>query len=297
MKKISLLLLLILFVCSSCSRLDRLNLVKEKLEVSDDFNDILALKYLNYSDILKKNYDYISSSYFAELGLEAYYRKNKFSLKLDDVMKDTEPEVLANLYFLFNCWMYFETQNKNLGEATICKDSFVKITNMLEKNRNVVLHDKVNSLNNKDGGVEFLTNEEELYFLQFAKQKVINIYFDYDNYKLNPESITKLSSVLKYINKLDTDYKIAVVGHADRAGRVIYNNTLARKRASTVYNVLVKNGVPKEFVDVSSLSSRSAKVLTRQGEKNQLNRRVEIIIDTEYRALDLNPQVLRISQR
>lgn len=290
-------MLLILFVCSSCSRLDRLNLVKEKLEVSDDFNDILALKYLNYSDILKKNYDYISSSYFAELGLEAYYRKNKFSLKLDDVMKDTEPEVLANLYFLFNCWMYFETQNKNLGEATICKDSFVKITNMLEKNRNVVLHDKVNSLNNKDGGVEFLTNEEELYFLQFAKQKVINIYFDYDNYKLNPESITKLSSVLKYINKLDTDYRIAVVGHADRAGRAIYNNTLARKRANTVYNVLVKNGVPKEFIDVSSLSSKSAKVLTRQGEKNQLNRRVEIIIDTEYRTLDLNPQVLRISQR
>lgn len=297
MKKISLLLLLVLFIFSSCSRLDRLNLVKEELEASNDFNDILALKYLNYSDVLKKNYDYVSSSYFAGLGLDAYYRKNKFSLKLDDVMKDTEPETLANLYFLFNCWMYFETQNKNLGEATICKDSFVKITNMMEKNRNVVLQDKINSLNNKDGEIDFLTNEEELYFLQFAKQKVINIYFDYDNYKLNPESVTKLSSVLKYINKLDTDYKIAVIGHADRVGRAIYNNTLARKRANTVYNVLVKNGVPKEFIDVSSLSSKSAKVLTRQGEKNQLNRRVEIIIDTEYRSLDVSPQVLKMSQK
>lgn len=293
MKKISLLLLLILVVFPSCSRLDRLNIVKKELETSDNFNDILALKYLNYSDILKKNYDYISSSYFAGLGLDAYYRKNKFSLKLDDTMKNTEPETLADLYFLFNCWMYFETQNKNLGEATICKDSFIKITNMLEKNKNIALEEKVNLLDD-DNNNEFLTNEEELYFLQFAKQKIINIYFDFDNYKLNPESITKISSVLKYINKLDTDYKITVIGHADRVGRAIYNNTLARRRANTVYNVLVKNGVPREFIDVSSLSSKSAKVLTRRGEKNQLNRRVEIIIDTEYKSLDVTPQVLKL---
>ena len=296
MKRISLLLLLILIVCPSCSRLDRLGLIKDELETSDNFNDILALKYLRYSDILKKNHDYISSSYFAGLGLDAYYRKNKFSLKLDETLKDTKPETLADLYFLFNCWMYFETQNKNLGEATICKDSFVKITNMLEKNKNVVLHDKINS--SSDGeNIEFLTEEEELFFFQFAKQKVINIYFDYDNYRLNPESTTKLSAILKYINKLDSDYKIAVVGHADRVGRAIYNNTLARRRANTVYNVLVKNGVPKEFIDVSSLSSKSSKILTRQGEKNQHNRRVEIIIDTNYKNLDVSPQVLRLSNK
>ena len=296
MKRISLLLLLILIICPSCSRLDRLNLVKEELEVSDNFNDILALKYLQYSDILKKNHDYISSSYFAGLGLDAYYRKNKFSLKLDETLKYTKPETLADLYFLFNCWMYFETQNKNLGEATICKDSFVKITNMLEKNKNVVLHDKINSSSDSEN-IEFLTEEEELFFFQFAKQKVINIYFDYDNYRLNPESTTKLSAILKYINKLDSDYKIAVIGHADRVGRAIYNNTLARRRANTVYNVLVKNGVPKEFIDVSSLSSKSSKILTRQGEKNQHNRRVEIIIDTNYKNLDVSPQVLKLSNK
>ncbi|MBO4956550.1 MAG: OmpA family protein [Rickettsiales bacterium] len=294
MKKISLLLLLILFILPSCSRLSRLRRVEAELEISNDFNDILALKYLRYSDILKQNYDYVSSSYFAKLGLEAYYRKSKFSLVLDDTMKDTKPETLADLYFLFNCWLYFETNNKNLGEATICKDSFTKLTNMLEKNKNIALQNKVVAPDEDE--TKFLTKEEELYFIEFAKQKTIDIFFDYDNYKLNPESVVKISSILKYVNELKGDYKISVVGHADRIGKPIYNNTLARRRANTVYNILVKNGIPREFITVESLSSKSPKILTKQNEKNQLNRRVEVIINTDYKTLDLNPQTLKLTQ-
>ena len=271
-KKISLILLL-LFTISSCTYLDRIKKHEAELEQSTDFNDILALKYLRYSDILKRNYDYTSSSYFAKLGLEAYNRKTKFSLVLDDTMKDTRPETLADLYFLFNCWLYFETNNKNIGEATICKDSFVKLTNMLEKNKNIALQNKI--VSPEDEETKFLTREEELYFIDFAKLKTINIFFDFDNYKLNPEALVKLSSILKYVNTLKGDYKISVVGHADRRGKVIYNNTLARRRANSVYNILIKNGIPKEFITVESFSSKSPKVLTRQDEKNQLNRRVE----------------------
>lgn len=294
MKKISLLFLLILITATSCTSLSRLKRLEERLEVSNDFNDILALKYLRYSDVLKRNYDYISSSYFAGLGLDAYHRKSKFSLELDDSMKDTKPETLSDLYFLFNCWVYFETNNKNIGEATICKDSFVKLTNVLEKNKNVVLQNKVVSPDESD--TKFITKEEELYFIEFAKQKTINIFFDYDNYKLNPESVVKISSILKYVNELNVDYKISVIGHADRIGKAIYNNMLARKRANTVYNILIKNGVPRSFINVESLSSRSPKVLTKQDEKNQLNRRVEVIIDTNYKELDINPQPLRLSR-
>ncbi|MBR2141145.1 MAG: OmpA family protein [Rickettsiales bacterium] len=292
MKKISLILLCLLATVS-CTRFSRLKKLESTLEQSNDFNDILALKYLRYSDILKRNYDYTSSSYFAKLGLESYNRKNKFSLVLDDTMKDTKPETLADLYFLFNCWLYFETNNKNIGEATICKDSFTKLTNLLEKNKNIALQNKV--VDEDDDETKFLTKEEELYFIEFSKQKTINIFFDYDNFKLNPEALVKISSVLKYINGLKEDYKVLVVGHADRAGKVIYNNTLARKRANTVYNVLIKNGVPRELVTVESLSSKSPKVLTRQNEKNQLNRRVEITIITDQKSLDLNPQTLKFN--
>lgn len=291
MKKISLLLLLI-FTLSSCSRLSRLRLVESELEASDNFNDILALKYLRYSDVLKRNYDYTSSRYFAKLGLESYQRKNKISLVLDETMKDTRPETLADLYFLFNCWLYYETNNKNLGEATICKDSFTKLNDMLKKNKNVDLQDKI--VDQEENNNKFLTKEEEYNFIKFAKLKTIDIFFDFDNYKLNSESLAKMSAILKYINTLEGDYKIFIIGHADRIGKAIYNNTLARRRANTVYNVLLKNGVPKDFISVTSLSSKSPKVITKRNEKNQLNRRVEIIIDTDYKTLDLNPQPIKL---
>ena len=290
MKKISLFVVVVLLMVS-CTRLGRLARLETEISDSSDFNDILALKYLRYADVLKRNYDYSSSRYFAKLGLDAYNRKKDFSLVLDDTMKDLRPEVLADFYFLFNCWLYFETNNKNLGEATICKDSFIKLTNLIEKNRNISIQNKLVSV--EQDKMKFLTSEEELYFVDFAKNKTIDIFFDYDNYKLNPEGLVKMSSVLKYINTLENDYRITVVGHADRIGRAIYNNTIARRRANTVYNILLKNGVPREFITVDSVSSSTPKVITRQKDKNQLNRRVEIIINTDYKNLDINPEPLK----
>ena len=289
-KRISLIILTILLFVS-CTRLSRLSRLEDDLINSNNFDDILALKYLRYSDILKRNHDYISSRYFAGLGLDAYNRKKDFSLTLDDTMKDLDPETLADLYFFFNCWLYFETNNKNLGEATICKDSFVKLTDTIEKNRNIALQNKLVSA--EDDKTKFLTGEEELYFVDFSKNKTIDIFFDYDNYKLNPDALVKISAILKYINTLKTDYKITVVGHADRIGRAIYNNTIARRRANTVYNILLRNGVPRDFIEVDSVSSSSPNVITRQTDKNQLNRRVEVIINTDYKTLDVTPQPFR----
>lgn len=285
--KILLILFTIIFL-SSCTGFYRLKRIEEQLDNSDNFNDILALKYLRYSYILNKSYDFKSANYFSKLGLQAHKRKSKFSLKLDDSLKDLEPETLANLYFLFNCWLYFETNHKNLGEATICKSSFVKLTNSLQKRKNITLNNKIVELEKKQ--TKFLTKDEELFYLWFAKNKVIDIFFDFDNYKLNPESLTKISSVLKYINDLKSDYKITVVGHTDRIGKAIYNNTLARRRANTVYNILIKNGIPKNLITLESVSSKSPKVITTQNEKNQLNRRVEIIINTDFKEQDLVPQ-------
>lgn len=289
MKRISLIFLLLFLI--SCTRLSRLNRLEKDLINSNNFDDILALKYLRYADILKRNYDYESSSYFAGLGLDAYKRKKDFSLTLDDTMKDLDPETLADLYFLFNCWIYFETNNKNLGEATICKDSFVKLTSLIEKNKNIALQNKI--VSPEEENTKFLTGEEELYFVDFAKNKSIDIFFDYDNYKLNPEALVKISGILKYINTLKGDYKITVIGHADRIGKAIYNNTIARRRANTVYNILLKNGVPRDFIEVESVSSSSPNVITRQTDKNQLNRRVEVVIDTNYKNLDVTPQPFR----
>ncbi len=288
--KISLVLLFIFLI--SCTNFSNTQYLEERLENSNDFNDILTLKYLRYSYILKKNYDYKSANYFSKLAKQAYNRKKDFSLKIDDSLKDIEPERLANLYFLFNCWLYFETNNKNLGEATICKNSFIKESELLEKRKFLTIKQK--SVEAGEKQTKFLTKEEEIYYLNFSKNRIINLYFDFDNYKLNPESLAKVSSILKYINELKEDYKITITGHTDRIGKAIYNNTLARRRANTIYNIFIKNGVPKDLITVTNMSSKSPQIITKPNDKNQLNRRVEVIVDVGYKNQDMLPQPMKL---
>jgi outer membrane protein OmpA-like peptidoglycan-associated protein len=206
-------------------------------------------------------------------------------------MFQQDPNMLADIHFLFNCWFYFETKNRNLGEASICKDTFNKIIAFAEKKRKETLNDKIVTVDKKQE--KFLTKEEEVYFLNIVKNKTIDIEFDYDSYKLNPQAIVKISALLRYLNKLSSDYKITIIGHADRAGKSIYNNTLSRRRATTVYNILNKNGVPKSLIQMEAMSSKSPQIVTKRSDKMQTNRRVEIIINTDYKAQDFNPQPIQ----
>jgi outer membrane protein OmpA-like peptidoglycan-associated protein len=272
----------------SCNRLLLKTIDADYLNNSSDFNDILTLKYLRYSDALYSYGDYRSSEYFAKLARQSNKRKNKISFNVDINMLKQDPNALADLYFLFNCWMYFETNDKNLGEASICKDGFNKIILIAEKKRVESLSDKI--FNEDDEKQKFLTREEEINFLNIAKSNSVDIQFDYDSYKLNPQAIAKINALLKYVNNLKNDYKITIIGHADRAGKVIYNNTLARRRATTVYNILNKNGVPKTLLSIDSVSSKSPNVVTKTNDKMQSNRRVEIIIDPNYKNQDTTPQ-------
>ncbi|MDR2760245.1 MAG: OmpA family protein [Rickettsiales bacterium] len=283
---ISSLLLLICLV--SCGRLRMKTMDIDYLKNSDDFNDILALKYARYSDALFKYRDYKGAERFANLAIDSAKGKNEISFKLDDFLLKQDPNTLADVYFLFNCWLYFETNGRNLGEASICKDAFNKIIFDLEKKRKESLADKITADGKKQQ--KFLTREEEMYFLNILRDKTIDIEFDFDSYKLNPPATVKISALLKYLNSLDGDYKIVIIGHTDRAGKNIYNNTLARRRANTIRNILNKNGVPKNLLQIDGSSSRDPKIVTRSGEKMQNNRRVEIIVNENYKNQDLNPQ-------
>lgn len=56
----------------------------------------------------------------------------------------------------------------------------------------------------------------------------------------------------KIKNQFVTVSHISLVGHTDRLGGERYNQNLAQKRAETVRNILVENGISKEIISVSS---------------------------------------------
>lgn len=263
--------LIFIFTLSSCTtKVDKLD--GNVFEEDKYLNSILSLKYTRYADILERNDDNKSSKYFKKLSKKA--SEGDFGAKFKHKLsKNNKPEQLADMYFLFNCWYYFETNNKNLGEATICKNSFLNLYLQMEK--------------------ETTNIKDKITIKEKTPQDIINnidIFFDYDSFKLNNEATEKINLLLKYINNLKTDYRIMIIGHTDRIGKPIYNNTLARRRANSVLNALIKNGVPYDLIDVKSVGSKSPNLITKRDKKNQMNRRVEIIIDTNYKSQDFIPQ-------
>lgn len=97
-------------------------------------------------------------------------------------------------------------------------------------------------------------------------------FFDTDSYSVKPGGHSELSRVARVLNKYPQT-TIQVAGHTDSRGNENYNQQLSEKRANSVKNVLIQNGVSANRIraigygESMPVSSSFA-----------LNRRVEIII-------------------
>ena len=68
------------------------------------------------------------------------------------------------------------------------------------------------------------------------------IAFDYDKYDLSSSSISEIRQFASQV-KSDSSSRIRVEGHCDERGTREYNLALGERRANTVADILVLNGV------------------------------------------------------
>ena len=103
------------------------------------------------------------------------------------------------------------------------------------------------------------------------------IYFVYDQYGIDKEedkNTIKLYSNYMIKNKKAT---IRIEGHADERGSRAYNLALGEKRAETIKEIMLINGVSKNSIEVVSYGEENPAVMGKSEETHSLNRRVEII--------------------
>jgi len=110
---------------------------------------------------------------------------------------------------------------------------------------------------------------------EFAK---FDIYFDLDLYKFNHDADKTFSELFAHLETLNGDYKILVVGGADRFGKKLYNDALARKRALAVKTRLIKNGIPEDLIEIKSSGADSPEIITKEGDLNKNNRIVGVYV-------------------
>ncbi len=104
-----------------------------------------------------------------------------------------------------------------------------------------------------------------------------DILFDVDSSALRPDSRSTLRDLATNIHQYP-DELVDVEGHTDSTGTSAYNQPLSNRRASSVRDFLVDNGVPSSSVTAVGYGETRPKATNSTPEGRQLNRRVEIHI-------------------
>jgi len=143
----------------------------------------------------------------------------------------------------------------------------------------------------------------------FKAQIIENIFYDFDKAVLRDESKLALDSMVMLL-KDHPNIVIEMASHTDRVGTEKYNQGLSQRRAQSVVDYLVEQGIPRErlkpagygksrpktvtkrihsqypqFEEGVTLNEEFIKTLSKEDKAaaDQINRRTEFqVIDTEY---------------
>lgn len=99
--------------------------------------------------------------------------------------------------------------------------------------------------------------------------------------------------------ELSKAYEVIIIGHTDSTGNAEYNLGLSKRRAEAVSDYLVNTGVPADILRVLGRGKNDPIASNDTKEGRALNRRVEIYVIGELRALDamLFPSVALFPRR
>jgi outer membrane protein OmpA-like peptidoglycan-associated protein len=104
-----------------------------------------------------------------------------------------------------------------------------------------------------------------------------DILFDFNSAALRPESQATLRSLAGNFRQYP-DEEITVEGHTDNVGSPDYNQTLSERRAGSVRDYVIDQGVPSSRIAARGYGESRPKDTNSTPEGRQLNRRVEIHI-------------------
>ena len=105
-----------------------------------------------------------------------------------------------------------------------------------------------------------------------------SVLFDFDKSSLKPAAIEILDSILPKLMAADV-IAITISGHTDWIGSDQYNQGLSERRAASVANYLVSQGVPAERIQSQGFGESQPVADNKTDEGRAQNRRVEIAID------------------
>ena len=97
----------------------------------------------------------------------------------------------------------------------------------------------------------------------FKAQIIENIFYDFDKAVLRDESKLALDSMVMLL-KDHPNIVIEMASHTDRVGSAKYNQGLSQRRAQSVVDYLIENGIPKERLKPAGYGKSRPKTVTKR---------------------------------
>lgn len=286
-----------LVLLAGCTNLAKL---KRAEFTGTEFDNALASEYLAFSSSEADQFDWVDSHYFSRKGLEAAsgftpspelpetWNVPEDSLprltlargQLLTVLTSDErlrlPQKAARLQLLYDCWVEQEEETWQNDHIHACQEDFystLKEFKAFTEGTAPIEVEKGEVMNEQTETVIADVSDD-------GKPTNFIVFFDFDNADIPTASQHVIDKVKGALDRF-YNYNVTLEGHADRAGTEMYNENLSQRRAVNVKQALVESGVEKSAIGIKYYGEGKPHILTEDGIREQLNRRVVIQIDGE----------------
>jgi OOP family OmpA-OmpF porin len=103
------------------------------------------------------------------------------------------------------------------------------------------------------------------------------VFFDFDKSTLSPAALKIIAAAVNAAGG-DGVARVELVGKADRSGTDSYNMALSERRADTVRDALLADGIKSDRIAARWVGEREPPVPTAEGTREPRNRVVEIVV-------------------
>ena len=124
---------------------------------------------------------------------------------------------------------------------------------------------------------------------QMVQAPTFMVFFDWDRSNLSNQGVATVRQAAGAYKSSGTA-RLTATGHADRSGPDQYNMALSLRRANTVKDALVREGVPATAISVVGQGESMPLVQTADGVREPQNRRVEIAVGGPIPAIFSDPK-------
>jgi len=110
-----------------------------------------------------------------------------------------------------------------------------------------------------------------------AEMNLYNVYYETDSFRILPASEPELQKLVSFL-KNNPQLEVEIQGHTDNTGNTEKNQVLSEKRAKSVVDFLVENGIDKNRLQAKGFGEQKPVATNETEEGRKLNRRTTVKI-------------------